>query len=133
MSRGRKHVPVPAKAPVPSIPPPKGMSKPAAAEWRRTVNLLASAGVVSELDVNALTIYCNAIAMHRQAQEQIDKLGPVVVGSTGTPIKNPYLLVQKEAWERIKTLQAELGLTPSARAKLNIGKDDEAADDELKF
>lgn len=125
MARGRKHVPVPSKSDTPVIAPPQRMSEAAAAEWRRVVPMLADAKTLSPMDIATLTIYCDAVVLYDQCQQHINQHGPVVLGPTGTPVKNPYLLAQRDAYDRLRTATAELGLTPSSRAKLGIGQQDD--------
>jgi P27 family predicted phage terminase small subunit len=104
---------------------PKDLSPAAATEWRRMVRLLA--GKLHQLDEVALVVLCTSFADYREAQRQVDEHGTVVLGTTGQPIKNPYCLVLKESWERIRPLLAEFGLSPLARAKLKF--DTESVDD----
>lgn len=106
---------------------PKDLSPAAATEWRRMVRLLS--GKLNQLDEVALTVLCTSFADYRNAQRQVDEHGTVVLGTTGQPIKNPYCLVLKESWERIRPLLSEFGLSPLARAKLKLDTDE--GDEEL--
>ncbi len=109
------------------VPPrqPKDLSPAAAATWRQMVRLIP-AGKLHKLDEVALTVLCTSYADYREAQRQVDEHGTVVLGTTGQPIKNPYCLVLKESWERIRPLLAEFGLSPLARAKLKMEEAAEA-------
>lgn len=120
MARGPKPRPKPSADAVSTLPVPRGMNDAAAREWRHIVAILAQQRVLSELDIAALTVYATSMAAYRQAQAHIDENGTVVIGTTGTPVVNPYMRVQKEAWDRIRPLFAEFGLTPSARARLKL-------------
>lgn len=126
--RGPKPKPKPKAGKQPELSPPSALSPTAKAEWVHIVGILSGQRVLDELDIAALTIYATSYAMYQEAQTHINAHGSVVAGTTGTPIKNPYLTVQKEAWERIRPLLAEFGLTPSARARLQMGKADDAGD-----
>jgi P27 family predicted phage terminase small subunit len=130
MARGPKPRPKPANNGATHLAVPEGMQPDAATEWTRIVEILASQKVLSELDIAALTIYANSYASYTKAQRHVDEHGEVVIGTTGTPIKNPYLTVQKECWERIRPLLAEFGLTPSARARLHMTHCDDAEKDD---
>ncbi len=112
--------------------PPKGISPAAAAEWRQLVKLLGSD--VSERDRIGLTILATSYADYREAQRQVDENGTVVLGPTGQPIKNPYCLVLKESFDRIRPLLTEFRLTPQARGKMTKRERDALnADFELDF
>ncbi|MGC4030245.1 MAG: phage terminase small subunit P27 family [Tepidisphaeraceae bacterium] len=129
MARGRKHAPIAQKAAA-ELPPPEHLNTAARAEWRRVVKLLAPAKTLHELDRSALAMYCNYVALWLECQRDIDANGPVIRGGMGGLIKNPHVLVQKDCWDAIRTLIAELGFTPAARAKLGIFKAE--ADDPTK-
>lgn len=130
--RGPK--PKPAKSDKPAtLSPPVELSAAARAEWDRLVPTLEESGVLHQLDVDAITIYCNSYAIFKQCQTHIDQNGPVVVGTTGTPVKNPFLMVQKDCWDRMRVLLGELGLTPSARARLGFNEGKSSDDDEVSY
>lgn len=101
---------------------PRDLSAAAATEWRRMARLLT--GKLNQLDEVALTVLCTSFADYREAQRQVDEHGTVVLGTTGQPIKNPYCLVLKESWERIRPLLGEFGLSPAARAKMKLDTSD---------
>jgi P27 family predicted phage terminase small subunit len=82
---------------------------------------------LSDIDRPALEILSTSLATYREAQAHVNEHGSVLIGTTGTPIKNPYLGVQKDCWDRIRVLLAEFGLTPSARARLKL--DDRKGDE----
>lgn len=123
--KGRKPKPVPTDAPPPRLDPPADLSPAAQTEWVDVVALLTKRRVLDRLDVSALTIYASSMAWYRQAMKEVDKDGPVCVGTTGTPMKNPWLTVAKESWERVRPLLAEFGLTPSSRGRLKAGAVDD--------
>ncbi len=108
---------------------PADLSPAAATIWRRLVKLLA--GKLHQLDEVGLTVLSTSFADYREAQRQVDEHGTVVLGSTGQPVKNPYCLVLKESWERIRPLLTEFGLSPLARSRWKPGHD--ADDVELEI
>jgi P27 family predicted phage terminase small subunit len=118
--RGAKPKPISNHGPAFNLNPPAELSPGAKKEWRRIVGLLSESRVLSNLDSAALAIYASSYDVYRQAEKHITANGSVCLGTTGTPMKNPYLTVQKECWERIRPLLAEFGLTPSARARLKF-------------
>lgn len=129
--RGPKPRPKPAGKEMPPPPPPKELDKVAKAEWERITAILSRQRVLTESDTAALMIYCTSYSQYREAQKAIQEHGTVVVSATGTPVRNPYLTVQNSAWDRIRPLLAEFGLTPTARARLQL--DEEPDDDGAEF
>jgi P27 family predicted phage terminase small subunit len=100
------------------LTPPKDLSPAAKAEWQRIVTILAETKPLTQADIAALVIYSTSYATYAEAQAKVEEQGSVVVGTTGSPIKNPYLAVMKESWDRLKVLLPEFGLTPASRAKM---------------
>jgi P27 family predicted phage terminase small subunit len=118
--RGKKPTPKPSIYKQTPPPPPPELKGEARKEWVRITTLLAAKRVLSEEDKAALTIYSTSWAMYREAQARIEEDGSVVMSATGVPIRNPYLSVLKQAWDRIRPLLSEFGLTPTARARLKV-------------
>ena len=107
----------PATAAFDEPPPALAEDPAAAAEWRRVAPLLRAAGLVTESEQSALTALCQQWSRYLQATTQIRELGMCIEGSHGIPTPNPYLLVADRALTHCHRLWAELGLTPSGRAK----------------
>lgn len=127
-----------AANPVVQVPmPPKGMRKHKEAKelWYQVATELATIKVLSNADLVALEIYCQQVVIYRAATDQfwddVHAYIKTAKGSKGNDVEkpNPYIAVANEAFRKIVTLSAELGLTPAARAKIglrNISKGDGA-------
>jgi P27 family predicted phage terminase small subunit len=125
--KGRKPTPKPEGEQRPPPPVPKHLrGNEAKREWERVAALLSRRRVLTEEDHAALLIYCEAWQQYLDASEQLAEHGTVVLSNTGTPIKNPYLTVQKQAFDRMRPLLSEFGLTPCARARLKQPDDEDA-------
>lgn len=147
MSPGRKPVPTaikaargnPGKRPLnaneptmePSLPPcPRWIKGEARAEYRRAGNLLAQMRVVTPADRAPLSEFAVVWARWCEAERMVAEKGMLVLGVEKKPIQNPYLSVARQSLDQLIRLQAELGLTPSSRSRLQaapIEKDTDLA------
>src|SRR5688572_30345484 len=105
--KGKKPTPRPSSHPQEPPKPPTELTGEARKEWVRITRLLAAKRVLSEEDKCALTIYSQSWATYRDAQAHVDEDGSVVMSAAGIPIKNPYLSVVKQSWDRIRPLLSE--------------------------
>lgn len=109
--------------PEPKIPPcPRGLGKVARKEWRRTSKKLYSLGILSTLDLAALSIYCTAWENFLKAGEELAKTGPFIRGKEGFPVRNPWFRIQGEAVGQLRAMMAELGLSASSRSRIKVEK-----------
>ena len=81
---------------------PKHLEKEARKEWHRITKILASYGLVSQVDRAALAFYCVCWARHVEAELMIEKAakasngtGLFVKSPNGYPIQSPWLAVQQ--------------------------------------
>lgn len=101
--------------------------------WKDLALKLTKAGILSELDINILAHYCSAASLCIMAREKIEgeTLTLVCKNEDGTPKsaqKNPLISTYRESLEDVIRLSAQLGLSPSERARLHIKKDDDKKD-----
>ena len=89
----------------------------AAAEWRRVAPLLRAAGLVSHSERSALTALCQQWSRYLAAHAQVIALGMCIESPNRIPATNPYLAVADRALTHCHRLWAELGITPSGRAR----------------
>jgi P27 family predicted phage terminase small subunit len=107
---------------------PSWLSPLAKQEWKRITPELAQLGLLSSLDRNILAGYCNAFALWQEAQECLSKQGTVYVTTKGKLEPRPEIAIVKTAGEMMNAFAAELGLTPSSRARMNLPKPNEEID-----
>jgi P27 family predicted phage terminase small subunit len=100
--------------------PPAHLGDAAKHEWQRLRKKLAPAGLLTPLDANVLAMYCIAYARWLEAEEQLTRIGPVVKTKNGNLIQNPYLAVANRAMEQMLLYARELGMTPSARSRIQL-------------
>ena len=112
------------KPPIDNVECPDWLCSVAKKEWKRIQEDLINLGLLTNIDVNQLAIYCDAYAKYRKAASEIDKYGLVIkhtnkAGATNV-VTNPYVLIAGKYADLIKKFCDEFGLTPSSRARLAI-------------
>ena len=99
---------------------PEGLSDEAQKQWSRVAPMLEQAGILTEIDADALELYCEAYARWRHANAQIAKFGVVVKSPNANfPIQSPYLAISNKAFEQMRQIIAEFGMTPSSRTRVS--------------
>lgn len=110
------------RPPVPAHTPraPRWLGAEAKKVWRHLAPILRDLGLYSTVDRYALAMLCNAAGRWIQAEKDLAKQDLVLSGAEGGQYQNPLLHVANKAWEQIRRLAPEFGLTPSSRARLPI-------------
>ncbi|MCP3852926.1 MAG: phage terminase small subunit P27 family, partial [Gammaproteobacteria bacterium] len=112
-----------------NIKMPVGMSADAKKHWKQVSKQLKEAGILTNLDITALMIYCETYAQWKDATDKISTHGAVVKGKDGYPIRSPYLYVAQKGFEQMKSMLTEFGMTPSSRTKVNTTDDHQKQQD----
>lgn len=99
-------------------------------QWARVMRIMFPTGVITEAEADLLAVYCQAYARWVEASEQLRPVvgvdgfrtgGLIVLNAAGTPMRNPLLKVIDDAERTMMRCQTELGMSPSARARLSVG------------
>jgi len=107
--------------------------KGAADYWRHYLEY-APLGILRPVDIPDLAKLCIEHAAGDEAMRQIQANGYVITTSTGTLIQSPWVGIFHRSTEIARKLASELGLTVTARARLDApvaavpvhtGKDDD--------
>ncbi len=119
----------------PIVPPgevvaPDWLGDTARREWDRLAPVLIRMGVLTQIDRDALAVYCEAVAHYQQAVEVIDRTAVLIRGQRGL-VKNPAAQVARDQAAIIRAMARELGLTPSARAEMVHGGSSRQPGDDL--
>jgi P27 family predicted phage terminase small subunit len=72
-------------------------------------------------------MYCEAFATWTGATKKMQKNGPVVrkrIGRTSSMVQSPYFMVQKHAFDQMRHMATEFGMTPSSRTRITQTGDD---------
>lgn len=113
--------------------PPDHLDELALAEWERLTPELHRLGLVSRIDRGALACYCNAWSRWVRAEEHIREHGEIVQAPSGAPIQNPWLSIANRAFDQLKTLAADFGMSPASRVGLKVDGDARQADELDEF
>lgn len=100
--------------------PPDHLSQSAQHVWRRLAPKLHRLGLLTEIDDDALALYCDASARWVRAKAEVDAHGDIVKTLAGNPIQNPYLAVANRAAEQMRKLISDFGMTPAARTAIDV-------------
>jgi P27 family predicted phage terminase small subunit len=106
------------------IPPP-WLDKTARKEFKRIADLLLSAEMINDADVNHLALYCDAYSEYLSCKREIRAKGKWWDGKP-----NPFYLRKKDAAMQMRSLSADIGLSPAARARLAIKLENEDEDED---
>ena len=133
--RGRKPVPradTLASSSLKALPRcPTHLSAVARKEWRRLATPLHEAGILTLADRAALAAYCQAYARWVEAEEKLGE-GPVLLKTpSGYVQQSPWLTVANKQMELMGRYMSELGLTPSARTRVNIPEAPASEDNQI--
>lgn len=121
--------------PKPIMPPcPEWLHEDAKREWERISPELEQLGLLTVVDMAALSGYCESWAQYKKAIEFLHKHGETY------PIKDengkvkyiqqfPQVSIANKALQNIKAFCAEFGLTPSSRSRMIVPGADNRDDD----
>ena len=88
--------------------------------WVYFSGRLAEVNVLTELDQQALAIYCNAAARLARAEKAIATTGEVIKTPAGFAAPNPWIGIAQKSQETMLRYGQELGLSPAARTRLKV-------------
>ena len=108
-----------APARMPSAPDYLGDT--AVAVWRELGRMLLTAGLYTVVDKYALAMFCAAAGRWIDAERKIQETAIVLLSKDGkTPYQNPYLSIANRAWDQMRQMFGEFGLTPAERSRLKV-------------
>lgn len=123
--------PINSREPKPDATPPKcptWLDAEAKRKWKQLVPHLQRLGLLTVVDGDVLTAYCQAWAEFRQATETLQKKGRYIsVGPSQQP--HPAVAQQRSAWKAVKEFAALFGLDPSSRSRLMVHPPTDDTDD----
>lgn len=123
--------PLPINEPKPRVcapRPPLDLSKEEKKHFRKIAKQLAELKVMTALDADALSMYCVAHARWKRANDELLLDGYVVTNSMGQDTRSPWIIISEKAFDQMKGILTEFGMTPSSRSKVQVigGQDKEA-------
>lgn len=97
--------------------PPKHLSDVAKEEWHTMGEKLRRLGLLTEIDMTAFAMYCQAYGRWVDAEEKVSATGVLIKTSAGNVIQSPMLSVAHRNMEICHKFLVEFGMTPSSRGK----------------
>src|SRR3990170_1398758 len=112
---------------------PSWLSSMAKTKWKEITKELARYDLISTLDKDALTIYCDTYGTFRQMCEEIQRLtgidtsteegekkyGVIQLTPGNYKTVSAYWIVRNRSVEQMLKIGEQFGLTPSARVRVN--------------
>jgi len=116
-----------APNPAPVRPKPsKSLNDKERKVWKDLAPMLYDLGVLTEMDVVAVTLLCRDIAMYQECIAILKKEGRVIkmIGSQGQIVRkvNPCYTIQRQLADSILQMLREFGMTPASRVKIVVGE-----------
>lgn len=113
--------------------PPETLNELEAAKWREISVKLAEARVLTELDLDALEIYCREwVALH-EALNDLEDRGKLLQTRSGGVMWNPNWTQYKHSQAVCRSIMAEFGMTPSTRTGIIATGDADGKDEWAEF
>lgn len=117
-----EHEPQPQKVYDPD--PPEGFNDLQAAKWNEVAHKLAKVRVLTELDLDALEIYCREWVNLHEAIDDVSRRGKLLQMPRGGVMWNPSWTQLKHSQSVCRSLMSEFGMTPSTRTGLIASADE---------
>lgn len=112
---------------------PTYLDKKAQNEWRRMVKELHPIGLLTNIDLTALSAYCSSYSIWVDAITKIQKHGPLIKAQSGFPMQSPYLQIANKAQGEMRKWLIEFGMTPSSRTRVKPEKSGDKKDPLKEF
>lgn len=101
---------------------PRWLTPYAKTAWRYYAPILHQQGTLTKADRDVLAIFCEALALFRQATEALQQEPLVLETAKGNFIQNPWLYTRKQAVTDAMKAAAELGVGAGSRTRLDVSK-----------
>ena len=98
--------------------PPDHLDNEGRAVWRQLGKMLLDAGLFTAVDRYALEMFCSAASRYRRAEVMVRREGEVLEGAEGGLYQNPWLHTANKAWDQMRKMFSEFGLTPAERSRI---------------
>lgn len=109
----------------PSVP--SALSRRAKQVWKETCDSLEKMGILAKPDRHQLAAYCESVAWHEACSKIIAKEGMTFITEQGYIAQRPEVGMRNRAWTTMRQFAKEFGLTPSARANIEVDAPPSAA------
>lgn len=108
------------KKPADVPPPPDFLGTIAVEKWKELAPRLLRVNTLTEGDRDQLAAYCQAYGFWVEASQHLEEEDLVITHHNGVKGLNHWVRVAQLAMDRMDRCGAELGLSPTSRARLKI-------------
>lgn len=98
---------------------PENLNKSAVAYVNNMVSRLEEAGVIEEVDSEAVKMLAYNLSAFYEASEHLTKEGYVSMSDRGNIAPSPWVRIQRDAQTSAMRLMKDFGLTLASREKIN--------------
>lgn len=113
------------------LSPPSWLNKEAKKEYKRIAPLLNRLPI-ADLDLMAVSSYCDGVAKYIEASHRVDEEGQVIeeLDSQGNPKSkvNPWFTTMIQASNNVRAYAGQLGMTIDSRMRIVVPKEKEEKD-----
>ena len=113
--------------------PPSDLGEEGVKEWRRVGPELMKLGLLTNLDVSAFHLYTSTFEQWILYAREARRGGPLIKTPNGWVQQNPYIGMANTAFKMCRSMLAEFGLTPAARARIAVDPASKEDDDLAKW
>ena len=93
--------------------------------WKEMLPKLVETGLYTEGDHQAFELLCMAYGDLIQARKDLKKSGTIVITDKGTVYQHPNVGIANQAWNRVKLMLGQFGLTPAERTRVKARSPEE--------
>jgi len=113
--------------------PPESFNELQSAKWVELARKLGDCRVLTELDLDALEIYCREWVNMHEAINDINERGKLMVTRGGGVMWNPNWSQYKHSQSVCRSIMSEFGMTPSTRTSVVAVGDPEGKNEWSEF
>lgn len=99
---------------------PVWLNKEAKKKFKQLSKIFYTLGLLTEIDIDMLVMYCQDYAIYKECQIKIKNEGLFVKDKDYNLRKNKYLMILNQVAPRMVTYMSKFGMSPSDRAGLEI-------------
>ncbi len=100
---------------------PHHLTKGGRRQWKKIAKYLFEIGLLTQIDGDALSLYCEAKSRWIDAIKKLETMPDVIASKkTGSPFINPIFNVACASFEQMRKMMAEFGMTPSSRSRIGV-------------
>jgi len=110
---------------------PEWLNERAKEKWDELALRLHGLGLLTEIDLDTFALYCVTWDRWREAEEAVTAKGPTTTAQSGYQAVAPHVTRAKTHLAELIKLSGLLGLSPSARTRIEVQPEERRTDDLL--